>query len=166
MLDTGATGYLFVDPAMACRVCDELEIKPIWLSKPKAIYGFNGKRALDVTHTIYPTMTVQDHRETVTSMLVTKLDQHQIILEKLWIKKHGAILDMKNNQLSFWLGHYQHTKPHAKPSHAQKLHEELNAKAPHREKSCVELSPGEKQHTQEPHTKELHAGIPVKILKQ
>ena len=29
LLDTGATRYSFVDPAMACRVCDELVIEPI-----------------------------------------------------------------------------------------------------------------------------------------
>ena len=97
LLDTEATGYSFVDPAMARRVCDKLEIKPIRLSKPKAIRGFDGKRALDVTHAIYPTMTVQDHRETVTPMLITKLGQHQIILGKPWMRKHGVILDMRND---------------------------------------------------------------------
>ena len=97
LLDTKATGYSFVDPAMARRVCNKLEIKPIWLSKPKAIRGFNGKRAPDVTHAIYPTMTMQDYRETVTPMLITKLDQHQIILGKPWMRKHGVILDMRND---------------------------------------------------------------------
>ena len=37
LLDTGATGYSFVDPAMARRICDKLVIEPIRLSKPKAI---------------------------------------------------------------------------------------------------------------------------------
>ena len=97
LLDTGATGYSFVDPAMARQICDNLAIEPIRLSKPKAIRGFDGKRVPDVTHAIYPTMTVQDHRETVTPMLVTKLGQHQIILGKPWMKKHGVILDMRND---------------------------------------------------------------------
>ena len=97
LLDTEAIGYSFVDPAMARRVCDELGIEPIRLSKPKAIRGFNGKQAPSVTHVIYPTMTVQDHRETTTPMLITKLGQHQIILGKPWMKKHGVILDMRNN---------------------------------------------------------------------
>ena len=151
LLDTGATGYSFIDPAMARRVCNELEIEPIQLSKPKAIRGFNGKRAPDVTHAIYPTMTVQDHRETVTPMLITKLGQHQIILGKPWMRKHGVILDMRNDQLSFWPGHCQHTKPHAKPSHAEEPHKELNAEALHAEK---------------PRAEDPHAGGPMKILKQ
>lgn len=37
LLDTGATGYFFVDPAMAQHICDNLLIKPIQLSKLKAI---------------------------------------------------------------------------------------------------------------------------------
>ena len=96
-LDIGATRYLFVNPAMVRRICDKLLIKPIRLSKPKAIQGFNGKQALDVTHAIYSIMTVQRRTELTTPMLITKLGQHQIILGKLWIKNHGVILDMKND---------------------------------------------------------------------
>ena len=57
-------------------------------------------------------------------MLVTKLGQHQIILEKPWIKKHGAVLDMRNNRLTFWPEHYQHDvalKPHAEEPRAERL---------------------------------------------
>ena len=93
---------------MARRICDNLMIKPIRLSKPKAICGFDGKQAPNVTHAIYPTMTVKKHREMTTPMLITKLSQHQIILGRPWMKKHGVILNMQNNQLSFWPEHYQH----------------------------------------------------------
>ena len=82
LLDTGATGYSFVNPAMAQRICDNLLIEPIRLSKPKAIRGFDGKQAPSVTHAIYPTMTIQTHTETTTPMLITKLGQHPIILGK------------------------------------------------------------------------------------
>ena len=37
LLDTGAIGYLFVDLAIARRICDKLVKKPIQLSKSKAI---------------------------------------------------------------------------------------------------------------------------------
>ena len=52
LLDTGATGYSFVDPVMAWRIYDDLLIEPIRLSKPKTIHGFDGKQALQVTHAI------------------------------------------------------------------------------------------------------------------
>ena len=168
LLDTGATGYLFVDPTMARRVCDKLHIEPVRLSKPKALRGFDGKQAPSVTHTIYPTITIQDHKETTTPMLITKLGQHQIILGKPWIKKHDAVLDIRNDRLTFWPGHYQHDvalKPHAK-----KPHEELNVEAPHIKKPCAKprakLSHAEEEHTEKPHAEEPHANRPMKILKQ
>ena len=43
LLNTGVTGYLFIDPSMIHRMCDELQIEPIRLSKPKAIQSFNGQ---------------------------------------------------------------------------------------------------------------------------
>ena len=44
----------------------------------------------------------------MTPMLITKLDQHPVILGKPWMKKHGVILDIKNDQFTFWPGHCQH----------------------------------------------------------
>ena len=82
LLDTGATRYFLIDPSMERCVCDELHIEPVSLSKPKALQGFDGKQAPNVTHAIYLTMTILDHKETTTPMFITKLSQHQIILGK------------------------------------------------------------------------------------
>ena len=154
LLDTGATGYSFVDLSMVRRICDELLIEPIRLSKPKAIRGFDGKRAPDVTYAIYPTMTVQNHSKLTTPMLITKLGQHQIIFGKPWMRKHGVILDIKNDRLSFWPGYCQHTKE----SHAKKPHKEPNTEAPRAEEPqlCDE----------KPRAKEPHASRPITILKR
>ena len=149
LLDTGATGYSFVDSAMAQRICNDLLIEPIRLSKPKAIRGFDGKQAPSVTHAIYPIMTVKNHRETTTPMLITKLGQHQIIFGKPWMKKHGAVLDMRNDQLTFWPGHYQHD-----------VALKLPTAEPQAEKPCV------KPCVEEPRAEEPHASRPVKILKR
>ena len=76
-------------------------------------------------------------------MFITKLGQHQIIFGKPWMKKHKVILDMRNDQLTFWPEHYQHkTKPRAKLLHA-----------------------GE-QTTEKPHVEEPHASRLMKILTQ
>ena len=165
LLDMGATKYLFVDPAMTRCLCDKLVIELIQLSKPKAIQGFDGKQAPSVTHAIYPIMTVKDHRETTTLMLITKLNQHQIILRKPWMKKHGAVLDMRNDQLSFWPGYYQHHVALRLPpaeSHAEEPQ-------PLAEKSRKKLSveePHAKPRIEEPRAKEPQAGRPIIILKQ
>ena len=86
-------------------------------------------------------------------MLITKLGQHQIILGKLWMKKHGVILDMQNNRLSFWPGHYQHDValklPPAEP-HTEKP--QPQAEEPHPEGVSAE--------------KPRAAELPKTILKQ
>ena len=69
------------------------------------------------------------------------------------MKKHGAVLDMRNNRLFFWLGHYQHDV--ALRPHAEEAHEESNVEAPHAEKPCTK-----------PRAEELHAVLPMKILKR
>ena len=88
-------------------------------------------------------MTVQGHSKLTTPMLITKLGQHKIILGKPWMKKHGVILDMRNDQLIFW------------PEHCQ-----------HKTKPCAELLHAGEQHTEKPYVKEPHASRPMKILKQ
>ena len=73
LLDTGATSIAFIDLAMARHVCDVLQIFFIQLAKPKPIRGFNGKPAPPITHTIYPTLTVQGHTKLLALFLIIKL---------------------------------------------------------------------------------------------
>ena len=117
-------------------------------------------------------MTVKEHRETTTPMLITKLGQHQIILGKPWMKKHGAVLDMRNDRLSFWPGYYQYdvalrlpaAEPHAeKPSmqYTKKLNEESKAEEPR-----VKEPHAEEPHAELPQATEPHASRPMTILKR
>ena len=82
LLDTGTTGHAFIDEATAREVCEKLEISPQRLTRPKPVKGFDGKRGKDITYAIYPTLTVQDNKETVAPLLITTLGQHKIILGK------------------------------------------------------------------------------------
>ena len=109
LLDTGATGIAFIDETMARHVCEVLKISFLPLAKPKPLKGFDGKPARPITHAIYPTLTVQGHSELLAPMLVTSLGQHPIILKKPWMQKHGVILDMSCDKLTFWPGHCQHS---------------------------------------------------------
>ena len=68
------------------------------------------------------------------------------------MKKHVVILDTRNDWLTFWPRHCQHTKPHARPLHAKKP----CAKEPH----------AEEPHIEEPHAEKPRADKPIKILKQ
>lgn len=68
LVDTGATGYAFIDENTAHAICDTLDIEPIRLPKPKPIRGFDGKMARPVTHAIYPSLKVHDHYESTAPM--------------------------------------------------------------------------------------------------
>ena len=109
LLDTGATGIAFINKAMERYVCHVLKISLLPLAKPKPLKGFDGKPARPITHAIYPTLTVQGHSKLLAPMLVTLLGQHLIILGKPWMQKHGVILDMSCDKLTFWPGHCQHS---------------------------------------------------------
>ena len=101
LLDTGATDIAFIDLAMARHMCDVLQISFIQLAKSKPIRGFNGKLAPPIIHAIYLTLTVQGHIKLLAPFLITKLDQHPLILGKSWMQKHGVILDMSCDKLTF-----------------------------------------------------------------
>ena len=38
------------------------------------------------------------------------MGNHPIILGQPWIKKHGVIINMTNNFLTFWPGHYTYIR--------------------------------------------------------
>ena len=82
LFDTGAIGIAFVDIAMTRHMCEVLQILFILLAKPKLIRGFDGQLALDITYAIYLILTVQGHLELLVPILMTKLDQHSLILDK------------------------------------------------------------------------------------
>jgi hypothetical protein len=53
-------------------------------------------------------MIIQNHTESSISMMITKLDQHSIILNKLWMKKHDFSYHDHNDSISFYLDHCSH----------------------------------------------------------
>ena len=108
LLDTGATNIVFIDLAMARHMYDVLQISFIQLAKLKPIRGFDSKLILPITHAIYLTLIVQGYTKLLASFLITKLDQHLLILGKPWMQKYSVILDMSCDKLTFWPGHYQH----------------------------------------------------------
>ncbi len=83
LVDIEAAGYSFIDEVIAQIVCDQLQIEPLTLIKAKSIREFDGHYAKKpITHAIYSNLTVQDHTIGTASMLITRLDQHQMILGK------------------------------------------------------------------------------------
>ncbi len=102
LIDTEAADYLFIDELIAQNVCDHLQIEPLPLIKLKSIRRFDDHYAKKlITHAIYSNLTVQDHMKRFVFILITRLDQHQMILEKTWMNKIKVTIDMKDDHLQF-----------------------------------------------------------------
>jgi len=83
LIDIEAADYSFIDKVIAQIVCDQLQIKFLTLIKAKSIQEFNHHYVKKlITHVIYSNLTVQDHMINTVFMLITQLNQHQMILEK------------------------------------------------------------------------------------
>jgi len=83
LIDIEAADYSFINEVIAQIVCDQLQIESLTLIKAKSIREFDDHYAKKlITHVIYSNLTVQDHTVDTASMLITRLDQHQMILEK------------------------------------------------------------------------------------
>ncbi len=102
LIDIEAADYSFIDKVIAQIVCNQLQIESLTLIKAKSIREFNDHYSKKlITHVIYSNLTVQDHTIDITSMLITWLNQHQMILEKTWMNKINLVIDMWINFLRF-----------------------------------------------------------------
>jgi uncharacterized DUF497 family protein len=82
MIDNECIDYSFIDIDIAHKVCERLRIVSLKLNKSREVKNYDERRNKDITHAIYPSMTIQNHTKSSTSMMITKLDQHSIILDK------------------------------------------------------------------------------------
>ncbi len=102
LIDIEAADYSFIDEVITQIVCDQLQIKSLTLIKAKLIREFDDHYAKKlITHVIYLNLTVQDHTIDTASMLITWLNQHQMILEKTWMNKINLVIDMRIDFLQF-----------------------------------------------------------------
>jgi len=83
LIDIEAADYSFIDEVIAQIVYNQLQIKSLTLIKAKTIREFDDHYAKKlITHAIYSNLMIQDHTINIASMLITQLNQHQMILEK------------------------------------------------------------------------------------
>jgi hypothetical protein len=82
MIDNDCTDYSFIDIDVAHQVCEILRISSLKLNKSREVKNYDERKNKDITHVIYSFMIIQNHIESFTSMMIIKLDQHSIILEK------------------------------------------------------------------------------------
>jgi len=83
LINIEAADYSFIDEVIAQIVCDQLQIESLTLIKAKSIREFDDHYAKKlITHVIYLNLTVQSHTIEIAFMLITRLNQHQMILGK------------------------------------------------------------------------------------
>ena len=108
LIDTGATGYAFVDSSFAHILCEILQIEPSPLVKPKTVKAFNGKPTEWITHGVYPCLEVAGHCESTAPLMITNLGNHQMILGLPWLEAHDVIADFAARRLLFKPHHCTH----------------------------------------------------------
>ncbi len=110
MIDNDCIEYFFIDIDIAHKVCELLRIESLQLNKSREVKNYDERRNKNITHVIYSSMTIQDHTESCISMMIIKLDQHSIILEKFWMKKHDVNYHDHDDSISFHFEHCSHLK--------------------------------------------------------
>ncbi len=63
-----------------------------------------------ITHVIYSKMIIQKHTESLIFMLIIKLSQQALILNKSWMRKHDVSYHEKTNIIEFYSGFCTHAK--------------------------------------------------------
>lgn len=104
LIDTGAQGSLFIDETAAQQISDGLDLPTVPLLRPKFIRGYNSPR-VKIKEAIFPTMTLQGHTQSLAPLLVTPMNQHEVIIGKTWLRRHGVSLDLVDGSLSFRQGY-------------------------------------------------------------
>ncbi len=82
MIDNECIDYSFIDINIAHKVCEQLKIVSLKLNKSREMKNYDERKDKNITHVIYSFMIIQNHTENSISMMITKLDQHSIILRK------------------------------------------------------------------------------------
>ncbi len=108
MIDNECIDYSFIDIDIAHKVCELLRIEFLQLNKSREVKNYDERRNKNITLVIYSFMIIQDHTENCISMMIIKLDQHSIILEKSWMKKHEMSYHEHDDSISFHFDHCNH----------------------------------------------------------
>jgi hypothetical protein len=108
MINNDCIDYFFIDINIAHKMCESLNINSLKLNKSRKVKKYDERRNKNIIHVIYSFMIIQDHTKSFTSMMIIKLDQHLIILEKSWMKKHDVSYHDHDDLISFYFNHCNH----------------------------------------------------------
>jgi len=84
LIDTEVNDMTFIIESLMSELCECFDIQSILLSKSKLIqlYDEISDQKL-ITHALYTLIMIQEHKNEMMLLLITRLDQHKIIIENL-----------------------------------------------------------------------------------
>ncbi len=100
LINTEVTDMTFIDESLMSELCEHFDIQSISLSKLKLIRLYD--EIFDwksITHALYTLIMIQEHKNEMMLLLITRLDQHKIIIENLWLKRNQILIDSANDRL-------------------------------------------------------------------
>ncbi len=100
LINTEVTDMTFIDESLMSELCERFDIQSISLSKSKLIRSYDEiSDRKSITHALYTSIMIQEHKNEMMSLLITRLDQHKIIIENLWLKRNQILIDFANDRL-------------------------------------------------------------------
>jgi hypothetical protein len=108
MIDNDCIDYSFIDINIAHKMCELLSIVFLKLNKSREVKNYDERRSKNIIHVIYSFMIIQNHTKSSIFMMIIKLDQHSIILNKSWMKKHDVNYHDHDDSISFHFDHCIH----------------------------------------------------------
>ena len=101
-MNIGVTNYVFIDRNLVSEIYELLEINLIRLTKPKKFRDYNNQIAKkSIIEIFYPNLVLPDYKKLIAPILITDLEQHAAILNKLWINRFEILLDINNDTIIF-----------------------------------------------------------------
>jgi len=100
LIDTEVTDITFIDKSLMSKLCKHFDIQSILLLKSKLIQLYDEISDWKlITHALYTSIMIQEHKNEMMFLLITCLDQHKIIIENLWLKRNQILIDSANDWL-------------------------------------------------------------------
>jgi len=80
------------------KLCECFDIQLISLSKSKLIQLYDETSDWkSITHALYTSIMIQEHKNEMMLLLITCLDQHKIIIENFWLKINQMLINSAND---------------------------------------------------------------------
>ena len=102
LINSDSVIYMIIHINLVDRVCKELKIQSISLTKEKLIKEYDEKIfKKTITHKILLNLIIESYKKLTVSMLIADIDHHEVILEKSWMNKNEILLNMQIDIIFF-----------------------------------------------------------------